>query len=255
MLMTQRYYLQHVKVLKSTFHYFSVISKEVHTGHTNQPDKPSKTEVLFAAAPSTRYENPSTYDDRDLSNVEISNCRFLPIVDTFCYLGSILTRNCRDEEDVKSRIKSAGNAFGALRKCLFSNPSILLDAKRTVYEGLVLSILLYGSECWCLTEDLFRLLRVFHAQCVRAMFRFESTDGRHVSSESALLNRGDLQSIDVYISRRQLQWAGHVARMDFDRLPRKMLSSRVTEKRSVGAPEFTYGRGLFKNLKKGNIET
>ena len=43
--------------------------------------------------------------------------------------------------------------------------------------------------------------------------------------------------------------------MDFDRLPRKMLSSWVTEKRPVGAPEFTYGRGLFKTLKKGKIET
>ena len=63
-----------------------------------------------------------------------------------------------------------------------------------------------------------------------------------------------MSTIDAYVSKRQLRWAGHVARMDFDRLPRKMLSSWVTERRPVGAPEFTYGRGLFKALKKANIE-
>ena len=57
----------------------------------------------------------------------------------------------------------------------------------------------------------------------------------------------------VYIVKRFLSWAGHVARMEFSRVPQKMLSSWVCNKRNVGCPEFTYGRGLFElaGLSKG----
>ena len=42
--------------------------------------------------------------------------------------------------------------------------------------------------------------------------------------------------------------------MDEERLPRKMLTSWVKEKRPRGAPEFTYGRGVYKAMKKVNLE-
>ena len=63
-------------------------------------------------------------------------------------------------------------------------------------------------------------------------------------SNEELLSRLNLRKIDDYITKRQLCWAGPVARIDFDRLPRKMLSSWECTKRPIGAPEFTYGRGL-----------
>ena len=53
-------------------------------------------------------------------------------------------------------------------------------------------------------------------------------------------------SIDIYIACRQLRWLGHVARMDFDRLPRRMLSSWVPAPRPLGAPKMTYGRMIYK---------
>ena len=47
-----------------------------------------------------------------------------------------------------------------------------------------------------------------------------------------------LSSLDTYIARRQLRWAGHVARMNTARLPRKMLSSWVCQKRPLGCPQY-----------------
>jgi len=69
--------------------------------------------------------------------------------------------------DVENRIQNASCAFGCLRKPLFSNPAISKPTKRAVYKALVLSILLYGTETWCLTETLVVLLRVFHNRCIR----------------------------------------------------------------------------------------
>ena len=62
-----------------------------------------------------------------------------------------------------------------------------------------------------------------------------------------------MKTLDAYVNRRQLQWAGHVVRMPYERIPRKMLFCWVGEKRPVGCPEFTYGRGLNKALKKSGI--
>ena len=118
----------------------------------------------------------------------------------------------------------------------------------------MLTVLPYGSESWCFTEELFRQLRNFHARCVRAMCRVTRWHTRiHRISTADLLTRLGLPTIDIFISRRQLRWAGHVSRMDFTRLPRKMLSAWVRSKRPRGAPRFTYGRSLRKALRKANI--
>ena len=41
--------------------------------------------------------------------------------------------------------------------------------------------------------------------------------------------------------------------MPFTRMPRKLLSSWVNNRRPKGSPEFTYGRGMFKALKAVEI--
>ena len=234
--------------------HFAKFGLEIHIG-TRTPEKDSKSEILFVSAPSKMYSDPATYDGRDLSDVELGDGKYMPVVDIFKYLGSLLTRDCKDTADVEARINAASHAFGALRQCLFTSTNISFPAKKMVYEGLILAILLYGSETWCLTEILFNKLRVFHARCVRAMCRVNRLHTRQYRIRTTdLLTRVGLSPIDTYVTRRQLRWLGHVARMDFERLPRKMLTSWVKEKRPRGAPEFTYGRGVYKALKKVNLD-
>ena len=161
-----------------------------------------------------------------------------------------------DEAAVNARIEAGCKAFGALRGCIFSSTSITTEAKRAVYVAIVLSIMLYGSETWCLTEELYRRLRVVHAQHLRAMCRVTRKHvwKHHISSQE-LGQRLGLDTIDMCIARRQLRWAGHVARMDYSaRLPRRMLSSWVPERRPTGAPNMTYGRSLYKAMEKFNLD-
>ena len=66
-----------------------------------------------------------------------------------------------------------------------------------------------------------------------------------------------LDSMDKYIARgpgRQLRWLGHVSRMPFDRLPRRLLSSWLPYKRPRGAPEMTFGKTVIKTLKTFDID-
>ena len=195
--------------------------------HVATDEKPSKSEILFVAAPKRIYKNQSTYESCNLSNIVLPKGTHLPIVDCFCYLGSFLTRECNDNVDVDARINSASRAFGKLRKCLFASTSISYKAKKFVYECIILAILLYGAEHWCLTESLFRKLRVFHARCVRAMCRVNRLHTRvYRIRTSDLLNRLSLQSIDSYVNRFQLCCMVMLCHsMGPQRLPQKNVTS------------------------------
>jgi hypothetical protein len=152
----------------------------------------------------------------------------IPIVDHFKHLGSCVHHDCNDEFEVDSRLKAAGGAFGVLSKPIFRSKSVSLRAKRVVYNGVILSILLYGAETWSLTELLFHRLRTFHATCVRAMCLVTKRQVRkeRISTES-LKQRLGMHSIDVYDFRRQLAWAGHVSRMGWDSIIALVLGKRA----------------------------
>ena len=107
----------------------------------------------------------------NLNDITLPNGRFIPVISEFRYLGSYITRDGSDTKDVRARINSAARAFGALSKCIFQSRHVKRDAKRAVYERLILSICLYGCESWCLKETLYTELRQFHARCVRTMSR------------------------------------------------------------------------------------
>jgi hypothetical protein len=231
---------------------------EVHEGildEHGQVVKDSKTEALFCPAPLHTYKDASTFDGADLSLVRLPNRGFVKIVEQFPYLGDTVARNAGDGNAVDSRLKAAGKAFGALRACIFASNWVSMHAKRIVYESIVLSMLLYGSEGWCLSEADRGRLRLFHAQCLRAMCRVTRTHTwKHHISTQELGQRLGLESIDIYITRRQLRWAGHVSRMDFDRLPRRMLTAWVRAPRPRGAPKMTYGRSIGKALDQFSID-
>jgi hypothetical protein len=230
---------------------------EIHAGvleTENKPRKESKSEILFCAAPRSTYSDPTTYDGADLSDVLLPEGLFMCIVDIFKYLGSYISRNGSDTFDVDSRIASAGKAFGALSTCVFKSTHVTHEAKRRVYEGLVLAILLYASECWLVTEHMRSKLRAFHAQCLRTMCGVKRLRmwSERISTWELQQDLG-LVSMDCYLDRRRLRWLGHMCRMPFDRTPRRMLTSWVAAPRPSGGQLMTYGRGIYRALETFNI--
>ena len=73
--------------------HFNRFGMEVHVGDISLPDKPSKTEILFVSAPPSYYHDPNTFDNTDLSPIELGEGKFIPITDRFCYLGKIMSRD------------------------------------------------------------------------------------------------------------------------------------------------------------------
>jgi len=91
------------------------------------------------------YASPSRTVDIPVSD------GFVHVAPSCRYLGSIITTNFSDSEDILGRVTASAAAFGALKFHIFCNNDLRLRAK-SVYHSPVLTILLYGDETWAITE-------------------------------------------------------------------------------------------------------
>jgi hypothetical protein len=160
------------------------------------------------------------------------------------YLGVWIDSSLSSEVEIAARITSASKAFGALHQTLLSK-HVAPKVKGKLFRTLVLSILMYGSECWSLTSVLKRKLATFYNRCVRSMTRTSWGQSRAQRVTSVSLNaRLGLQSFDQYLHKRILQWAGHISRMPMTRLPRKFLNSVAPHPRPTGGTSASWWRSL-----------
>ena len=217
--------------------------------HIGIGDIASKTEAMFFPAPRQAHSS------GDQTNFSVAH-GFVTFTNEFKYLGSLVHYTLTSDADIAYKIDKATAAFGALRENFFSNRLVNPKEKGQVYVTLCLTILLYGSESWCVREDLFRRMRNFHNTCVRAMCRVNRLHTRrHRITSAELYQRLGIKSLDSYYNGRLLRWAGHVARMPMTRTPRRLLTGWVNHRRLVGAPQTTFGRTLNKALAASGLPT
>jgi hypothetical protein len=68
-------------------------------------------------------------------------------VDCFIYLDVDIDRDGGMRSEMKHRVTEGEKDSGVLRK-MWKGEGLLKDAKISMYEGIVVSTLLYGSEVW-----------------------------------------------------------------------------------------------------------
>ena len=153
-------------------------------------------------------------------------------VDSFKYLGSILSASCDLEDEIQNRIRLAYASFGKLRHRVFLNHDLTPQTKIKVYTAICLSILLYSSETWTLYRAHIRRLETFHITCLQTILGISWRDRiPHV----VILQRSNISSIECMLIKRQLRWVGHVIRMPENRLPRQILYGELKDgTRAVG---------------------
>jgi hypothetical protein len=103
----------------------------------------------------------------------------------------MLSKHFDDSVAIMARITLARIALTKLQKAIFGTRRVALESQKITYESLVLSLLLYGSECWCpshgVSAENMRLLQRFHRKCfqVRIMCRAtrHHTRKHHISTE------------------------------------------------------------------------
>jgi hypothetical protein len=169
-------------------------------------------------------------------SIKISNRSFEDVT-KFKYLATTLTvQNCMHEE-ISSRLNS-GNACYHSVQSLLSSRLLSRNVKVKIYKTIILPVVLYGCETWCIKFREGHRLRVFENRVLRRIFGPRRDE---VMGEWRKLHNGELHNLylspDIIrqIKSRRMRWAGHVARVGEGRNVYRVL---------VGKPE---GKSLLED--------
>ena len=95
--------------------------------------------------------------------------------------------------------------------------------KRKLYNACVLSVLLYGAECWIPLRKHTRKLNTFHHRCIRIILGISNRKqwSEHITMSEVRGRWGDEETAAEKVRKRRLEWLGHVA----GRSPRRRFSA------------------------------
>ena len=100
----------------------------------------------------------------------IINNQYIEEVDEFTYLGSKVSTDGDSGKDVQTRLAKANQAFGSLN-AVWKSKQLRVKTKIRIFKSNVLSVLLYGSECWKMTKEICKKLDTIQTKCLRRIRR------------------------------------------------------------------------------------
>ena len=176
----------------------------------------------------------------------------LETVTSFTYLGRTVTSNLNLDTEINKRIGKAAGVMRKLRSRVWENSKLEVKTKIAVYKACVLSVLLYGSECWTTYATQERKLNSFHLRNLRRILRIR---WYHRVTNNEVLNTAGIGSINAFLTQRRLRWLGHVHRMDVGRLPKDILYSQLAVgSRSVGRPLLRFTDACNRDMRRGGAD-
>ena len=196
-----------------------------------------KTVVMYSPPPGVPYMEPNIFVDG----------KRLKVVDTFEYLGSILSRDGTLDAEIRHRIAQASSAFGKLETRVWRDRGITVNTKISVYEACVLTCLLYASETWTTYRRHLKVLERFHQKCLRRILKIS---WQSLTPDTVVLEQSNNSSLEMKIMKIQMRWAGHLVRMDDKRIPKQLFYGEL----AIGKRPQHKPSKRFKDVVKGNLK-
>jgi len=153
-------------------------------------------------------------------------------VQSFKYLGSILTNDGRCTCEIQCRIAMTKAAFNK-KRALFTR-TLDLELRKKLVKCYILSIATYGAETWTLRGVDQKHQESPEMWCWRRMEKISWTD--HVRNADVLLRVKEQRNILHEMRKRRANWIRHI-------LCRNCLLQRVIEGKIQGGTEVTGRRG------------
>ena len=176
-------------------------------------------------------------------------------VDTFKYLGSILSADNTMDHEIAARISSASKCSWSL-KDLLQSKLLSRATKLQLYTSSIRPIATYACETWALTQEQERRLLVFENGILRRIYgpvRDEVTGEWRIRHNRELRELSRLPLITGFVSSQRLRWAGHVARMAPDSVLRRAMDGTPNGRRPVGRPRMRWEDCIRKDLRQLGI--
>ena len=134
----------------------------------------------------------------------------MPITNKYLHLGGLLHHGPDQRTEVKRRLALAHAAFNQHRKVLYHNQQIPLAKRCELFQILIVTKMLYGSESWLITDD--RTVKMFHAAIFKLYRRLlKLPRDQHWCTDKILAEVG-LPSPDTLLRRQRLRYLGTLFR-------------------------------------------
>ena len=181
-------------------------------------------------------------------NITVHN-KPLKQVESFMYLGSLLTSDARCEQEIKRRIGIAKSAYRSMENIL-SSRSIALPVRLRALKCYVWSTLLYGSETWTISAVMEKRLEAAENWFLRRMMRVSWTD--KMTTKEVYKRANTRPSLLTTIIGRQLSFLGHIIRKD--EVENLVITGFVEGSRSRGRQRETFLTYLKRKTNKAPTE-
>jgi hypothetical protein len=169
------------------------------------------------------------------------------VVRRFKYLGTVINDINDETEEIRARILAANKAYTSLQT-LFRSKQIHRNNKIRLYKTLIKPILCCGSVTWTLTQTAGQMLNMFERKILRRIYGPTQKGGRwHPRWNNELYSLYNEPSIMEDIRIRRLGWAGHIIRMEEERIPKKVLNGKFHTTRPVGRPRTRWADVVQRN--------
>ena len=175
------------------------------------------------------------------------NEEILEEVDSFRYLGSIVSKNGGVSEDVISRVNEGAKVSGAMNR-IWRVRSLGVNVKRMMYESIVVPTVLYGAETWGLNVREKRRLNVMEMKCLRSICGVTIRD--RIRNEEIRRRVGVQNDLAGRVERSVLRWYGHIERMNGEWVAKRVYDSEVGGRRGRGRPNRVWMDGVKEALNK-----
>ena len=170
-------------------------------------------------------------------------------VDSFRYLGTIISSDGKCDNEVKARIAIAKQSYSKLEK-IFRSHEISLTTKKRLLNTYIYSVLLYGSECWTISKTLQKRLEAVEMWFYRRILRISYKD--HITNEEVLTRMFTRRTLMYRIRKQQLEFLGHVMRKNS--LENIIVTDKIKGKRTRGRRSLTYITSLRSCLEIKEVE-
>jgi hypothetical protein len=199
---------------------------------------------------SVRKTKVMSNEDVDKVKVDI-NGEEVKRVNEFVYLGSLLTVDGKSRSDINRRIRLAAFRYEQLRKSVWQQRAVSLKTKMRIYSAIILPTLLYGAESWTCGEEEYNRLNTFHTKRLRGIIGKK----RDEISNKQLYKATNQLNIESVVRKYRLRWAGHVRRMEDERIAKRVLFGSLKEagERRRGRPPLNWTKCLNADVERLGI--
>ncbi|GFR99455.1 ERI1 exoribonuclease 2 [Elysia marginata] len=150
---------------------------------------------------------------------------------SFKYLGTQITSDGRNHQEIKSRIAQAKASFQQM-KSIMANIKISIVVRKRLLETFIETVLLYGCEPWTTDKRMKSSLEATKMWFLRRMMRIPWTANK--TNEEILTEAQTTRQLMTKIRKRQAKFFGHVIRRN--QLEHLVTTGKFDGKRGRGRP-------------------